>query len=81
MLFLVLSTKLDGDMIKSMLEALKLEMEQNGNVRIAVFSRHSCCMLSTDLVLVDCQNLLPTSLLQVVSTSYNKFANDQLQQA
>ena len=32
MFFLVISSKLDGDMIKSILEALNLEMEQNGNV-------------------------------------------------
>ena len=40
-----------------------------------------CCKLSTDLLQVDCQNLLPTGLLQVVSTSCNKSANDKLQQA
>ena len=34
-----------------------------------------------DLLQVDCQNLLSTGLLQVVSTSYNKSANDKLQQA
>ena len=32
MFFLVISSKLDADMIKSILEALNLEMEQNGNV-------------------------------------------------
>ena len=35
--------------------------------------------LSTDLLQVDCQNLLSTGLLQVVSTSCNKSANDKLQ--
>ena len=34
--------------------------------------------LSTDLLQVDCPNLLSTVLLQVVSTSCNKFANDNL---
>ena len=43
--------------------------------------RQACCKLSTDLMQVDCQNLLSTSLLQVVSTSCNKSANDKLQQA
>ena len=34
-----------------------------------------------DLLQVDCQNLLSTAFLQVVSTSCNKSANDKLQQA
>ena len=34
--------------------------------------------LSTDLLQVDCQNLLSTGLLQVVSTSCNQSANDNL---
>ena len=29
----------------------------------------------------DCQNLLPTGLLQVVSTNFNRSEKDQLQQA
>ena len=41
--------------------------------------RQVCCKLSTDLLQVDCQNLLFTGLLQVVSTSCNKSANDKLQ--
>ena len=36
---------------------------------------------ATGLLQVYCQNLLPTGLMQVVSTSCNKFANDKLQQA
>ena len=40
-----------------------------------------CCMLSTDLLQVDCQNLLSTGLLQVVSTSCNKSVNVKLRQA
>ena len=39
------------------------------------------CTLSTNFLQVDCQNLLSTGLLQVNSTSCNKFANDKLQQA
>ena len=39
------------------------------------------CQHSTDLLQVDCQNLLSTGLLQVVSTSCNKSVNDKLQQA
>ena len=35
------------------------------------------CKLSTDLFQVDCQNLLSTSLQQVVSTSCNNSANDK----
>ena len=35
--------------------------------------RQICCKLSTDLVQVDCQNLLSTGLLQAVSKSCNKF--------
>ena len=34
--------------------------------------------LSTDLLQVDCQNLLSTGLLQVVSTSCNQSTNDNL---
>ena len=34
--------------------------------------------LSTDLLPVDCQNLLSRGLLQVVSTSCNQSANDNL---
>ena len=34
---------------------------------------------STDLLQVDCQNLLSTGFLQVVSTSCNKSTNDKLQ--
>ena len=41
--------------------------------------RQVCCKLSTDLLQVDCQNLLSTGLLQVVSASCNKSANDKLQ--
>ena len=37
--------------------------------------------LLTDLLQVDWQNLLSIGLLQVVSTSSNKFANDKLEQA
>ena len=37
-------------------------------------------MLIFDLLHVDCQNLLSTGLLQAVSTSCNKSANDKLQQ-
>ena len=37
--------------------------------------------LSTDLLQVDCQNLLCTGSLQVVLTSCYKSANDKLQQA
>ena len=33
------------------------------------------------LLKVDCQNLLSTALLQVVSTSSNKSANDKVKQA
>ena len=40
-----------------------------------------CCKLSTDFLLFDCQNVLSTGLLQVVSTSCNKSANDKLLQA
>ena len=40
--------------------------------------RQVCCKMSTDLLQVDCQNLLSASLLQV-STSCNKSANDLLQ--
>ena len=44
--------------------------------------RKVCGKLSTDLLQVDCQNLLSmSSLLQVVSTSCNKSVNDKLQQA
>ena len=32
--------------------------------------RQACCKLSTDLLQVDCQNLLSTGLLQVISTCY-----------
>ena len=38
-------------------------------------------LLMTRLLQVDCKNLLSTDLLQVVSTSCNKSANDKLQQA
>ena len=43
--------------------------------------RQACCNLSTDLLQVDCPKLLSTGLLQAVSTSCNKFANDKLHQA
>ena len=36
--------------------------------------------VTTNLLRVDCQNLLSTGLLQVVSTSCNKSANDKLRQ-
>ena len=39
--------------------------------------QQTCCKLSTDLLQVDCQNLLSTGLLQVVSTSCNKSANEK----
>ena len=42
--------------------------------------RQVCCKLSTDLLQIDCQNLLSTGLLQVGSTSCNKSANNKLQQ-
>ena len=38
-------------------------------------------LLTASLLQVDCQNLLSTGLLQVVSKSCNKSANDKLQQA
>ena len=38
-------------------------------------------VVNIDLLQVDCQNLLSTAFLQVVSTSCNKSANDKLQQA
>ena len=38
-------------------------------------------LMSTDLLQVDCLNLLSAGLLQFVSTSYNKSATDKLQQA
>ena len=40
-----------------------------------------CCNLSTDLSQVDCRNLLVTGLLQIVSTTCNKSANDELKQS
>ena len=42
---------------------------------------HGLQQLSTDLLQVDYYNLLSTGLLQAVSTSCNKSANDKLQQA
>ena len=47
----------------------------SGCVRMAYDS-----LLTTSLLQVDCQNLLSTGLLQVVSTRCNKSANDKLQQ-
>ena len=41
--------------------------------------RQVCCKLLADLLQVDCQNLLSTGLLHVVSTSCNKSENDKLQ--
>ena len=43
--------------------------------------RQVCCKLSTDLLQADCQILLSTGLLQVVSISCNKSENDKFQQA
>ena len=43
--------------------------------------RQVCCKLSADLLQVDCQNLLSTGLLQVVSISWNKSTADKLHQA
>ena len=43
--------------------------------------QQACCKLSTDLLQVDYYNLSSTGLLQVVSTSCSKSANDKLQQA
>ena len=41
----------------------------------------ACCKLSTDLLQVDCLNLLSTGLLQISSTSCDKSsANDRSQQ-
>ena len=37
--------------------------------------------VATDVLQVDCQDLLSTGLLQVASTSCNKSATDKLQQA
>ena len=45
----------------------------------AFLSGQVVCKLSTDLFQVDCESLLSTGLLQVVSTSCNKSANDKLQ--
>ena len=49
---------------------------QQVNIRM-----HSCSLCKLIRLQVDCQNLLSTDLLQVVSTSCNKSANDKLQQA
>ena len=43
--------------------------------------QQTCCKLSTDLLQVECHDLFSTGLLQVVSTSCNKSANDKLLQA
>ena len=50
------------------------------NNKAVASCQQTCCKLSTDLLQVDCQNLLSISLLQVVSTSCNKSTNDKLQQ-
>ena len=41
-------------------------------VCVTVYRQQVSCKLSTDLLQVDCQNLLSTGWLQVVSTSCNK---------
>ena len=54
----------------------------SGCVPIACDGLVTTNLLLSDLLQVDCQNLLSTGLLlQVISTSCNKSANDKLHQA
>ena len=67
--------------LKKVLEILQHHLVINSWYQDAFAWQQVCCKLSTDLLQVDCKNLLSTGLLQVVSTSCNKSVNVKLRQA
>ena len=76
-------TQLKNNQFKKKIKDTQSEYMNMGplNYRSSAIPGQVCCNLSTDLLQVDYQNLSFTGLLQVVSTSCNKSANDKLQQA